>query len=205
MPCLAPRTGTFIGPGLRRPEYIVRPEVWKTPRVAARHWITRRVNPFHPRSSFARLPPGAPIPRLRRAWALLGYILIVLTIVVSLRPLPVDLATGGLDKLAHFLTYATLTLWFLQLAAAGRFGRIAMRFLVLGILIELAQGQTEYRYFSLADIAANGVGILAALVAGRAGMSSFLTWLEAVVARKTLAPATPAVDAGTAAGVQEKD
>jgi VanZ family protein len=126
---------------------------------------------------------AVPNPRLRRAWAVAGWALVSITVTLSLRPLPVSLAAGQLDKLAHILTYATLTLWFIQLAPAGRWRHIALRFLLMGALIEIAQGQTGYRYFSLADMLANGIGIAGALLAARWGLSSLLTRWEAVLAR----------------------
>lgn len=129
----------------------------------------------------------------------MGWVLVFLTIVFSLRPLPVALAVGGLDKLAHVLTYATLTLWFIQLVTAERWARIAVRFLGMGVLIELAQGQTGYRYFSFTDILANGVGIVTALLAARLGLSSVLIGCEAVLARTVLAPECPPVDSETGA------
>ena len=53
--------------------------------------------------------------RLRRFWALGGWGLIVMVIMLSLLPLP-SLKLGftpldNIDKVEHALTYATLTLW----------------------------------------------------------------------------------------------
>jgi hypothetical protein len=86
------------------------------------------MDPFSRQSSAACSGPGygAPNPRLRRAWAAIGWALVFLTIVLSLRPLPAAFAVGNLDKLMHILTYATLTLWFIQLAPAERWIRIAL-------------------------------------------------------------------------------
>ncbi|MDQ3582990.1 MAG: hypothetical protein M3495_15930, partial [Pseudomonadota bacterium] len=70
------------------------------------------MDPFNRQSSAACSGPGygAPNPRLRRAWAAIGWALVFLTIFLSLRPLP-DIfedifAAGNLDKFVHALTYA---------------------------------------------------------------------------------------------------
>jgi VanZ family protein len=122
-------------------------------------------------------------PRLRRTWAVAGWALVSLTITLSLRPLPASLAVDHLDKLAHALTYAALTLWFIQIAPAPRWVRIAIRFMCMGVLIEIAQGQTGYRQFSFVDMLANGTGIAGALLAAHCGLSTLLARWEAVLAR----------------------
>ncbi|MGH8575050.1 MAG: VanZ family protein, partial [Gammaproteobacteria bacterium] len=139
----------------------------------------------------ARSSPGygTPDPRLRRAWAVIGWALVFLTIVLSLQPSPVAFAGGNLDKLMHVLTYATLTLWFIQLAPAERWIRIALWFVGMGVAIEIAQDQTAYRYCSFADMVANATGIVTALLAARYGLSNLLTRCETMLARTVPAPA----------------
>jgi len=168
------------------------------------------MDPFNRQSSSAaRSGParvnqehGAPNPRLRRAWAAIGWALVFLTIVLSLRPLPAAFAAGNLDKLMHVLTYATLTLWFLQLAPAERWIRIALWFVGMGVAIEIAQGQTGYRYFSFTDMLANAMGIVTALLAARCGLSNLLSWCKQRVLarvyrcsspRRSIRKQTPAV------------
>ncbi|MCA1851604.1 MAG: hypothetical protein LC647_04205, partial [Beggiatoa sp.] len=147
------------------------------------------MDPFNRQSSAARSGParvnrayGAPHPRLRRAWAAIGWALVFLTIVLSLRPLPAAFAVGSLDKLVHVLTYATLTLWFIQLAPAQRWIRIALWFVGMGVAVEIVQGQMGYRYFSFADMVANATGTVTALLAARCGLSNLLIWCERVLA-----------------------
>jgi VanZ family protein len=169
------------------------------------------MDPFNRQSSAARGGParlnqehGAPNPRLRRAWAAIGWALVFLTIVLSLRPLPAAFAVGNLDKLMHVLTYATLTLWFIQLAPAERWIRIALWFVGMGVAIEIAQGQTGYRCFSFADMAANAIGIVAALLAARCGLSNLLTWCERVLARRLPMLEPPPVDSETGPAVRDE-
>ena len=193
------------------------------------------MDPFNRQSSAARSGParvnqehGAPNPRLRRAWAAIGWALVFLTIllslrplpaafaalqdalyaalleILSLRPLPAAFAAGNLDKLMHVLTYATLTLWFIQLAPAERWIRIALWFVGMGVAIEIAQGQTGYRYFSFADMVANAMGIVTALLAARCGLSNLLTWCERVLARRVPVLEPPPVDSETGPAVRDE-
>jgi VanZ family protein len=164
------------------------------------------MDPFNGQSSAARSRPGyvTPHPRLRQAWATIGWALVFLTIVLSLRPLPAAFAAGNLDKLMHVLTYATLTLWFLQLAPAERWIRIALWFVGMGVAIEIAQGQTGYRYFSFADMAANAMGIVTALLAARCGLSNLLTWCERVLVWRVPVLEPPPVDSETASAVRDE-
>jgi VanZ family protein len=169
------------------------------------------MDPFNRQSSAARSAParvnqeyGAPDPRLRRAWAAIGWALVSLTIVLSLRPLPAAFAVGSLDKLVHALTYTALTLWFIQLAPAERWIRIALWFLGMGIAIEIAQDQTGYRYFSFADMVANATGIVTALLAARCGLSNLLIWCERVLAWRVPALEPPPVDSETGPAVRDE-
>ncbi len=173
------------------------------------------MDPFNRQSSAARSGPagvnqayGAPDPRLRRAWAAIGWALVFLSIFLSLRPLPdifADIfAAGNLDKLVHVLTYATLTLWFIQLAPAERWIRIALWFVGMGVAIEIAQGQTAYRYFSFADMVANATGIVTALLAARCGLSNLLAWCERVLASRVPALEPPPVDSETGPAVRDE-
>ncbi|MGH8480411.1 MAG: VanZ family protein [Gammaproteobacteria bacterium] len=164
------------------------------------------MDPFNRQSSAARRGPGygAPDPRLRRAWAAIGWALVFLTIVLSLRPSPAAFAAGNLDKLIHVLTYATLTLWFLQLAPAERWFRIALWFVGMGVAIEIAQGRTGYRYFSFADMVANATGIVTALLAARYGLSNLLTRCETLLARTVPAPERAPVDPPAGPGVRDE-
>jgi VanZ family protein len=94
----------------------------------------------------------------RPLWLFMAWSLVALVTTLSLLP------TGQLpvadynDKLGHVAAYFALMAWFGQLyglrwqAITGVFG--------LGILIEILQGLSGYRLMSLADIAANGGGVL---------------------------------------------
>jgi VanZ family protein len=77
---------------------------------------------------------------------------------VSLMPAP---DVGVNDKVSHLLTYFILTGWFGLLAR----NRIILSWTVValiayGMIIELLQGQTVYRFAEWGDVIANSVGCI---------------------------------------------
>jgi len=82
--------------------------------------------------------------------------------VLCLLPLQQVSVPGG-DKLHHMLAYATLMLmWTLALDSATfrRQAQIAAALVLMGLLVECAQGLTAYRFFEWADVAANTAGVM---------------------------------------------
>ena len=72
---------------------------------------------------------------------------------------------GVSDKLSHLVTYFLLAGWFSLLAA----NRISLGWTVIGLiaygmLIELLQGMTSYRYPEWGDVLANAIGVLAGIL-----------------------------------------
>ncbi len=98
---------------------------------------------------------------MRKAYVALGWTWAAAIAWLSLAPsLPsVEVAYG--DKLGHLAAYGLLMFWFAQLYALTR-TRLAhgIFFVVMGIALELAQGQTGYRTFDVLDMAANALGVL---------------------------------------------
>lgn len=101
-----------------------------------------------------------PEPRLKliRAWYLLGLLMLLIVGALSLMPAP---EVGVNDKLGHVITYFVLGAWFGLLAP----NRLVLSWTVVGllgygILLELLQGMTSYRFAEWADVVANGGGIL---------------------------------------------
>lgn len=105
-------------------------------------------------------PLPNPSSRLRRAWTVVGVSMVVLVVYLSLRPQPVEPPPPGLDKFEHVLAYGTLMFWFAHLVQASR-GRLhlAVALTGLGVALECLQGALGHRLFSIADMAANGLGV----------------------------------------------
>jgi VanZ family protein len=97
--------------------------------------------------------------KLLRIWYALGLLMLVGVATVSLMPVP-DI--GVSDKFSHLLTYFLLASWFGMLAR-DRFILIwtLAGLIAYGMLLELLQGQTGYRYAEWGDVVANSIGALA--------------------------------------------
>ncbi len=94
-------------------------------------------------------------------WWGLGFGLVVFVFYQSLTPTPVELSQlQNSDKLGHFLAYFMLMSWFVQLYQRRAHLLLLLLFTLMGISIEILQGQSSYRLFELGDIAANSLGAL---------------------------------------------
>jgi VanZ family protein len=97
--------------------------------------------------------------RLIRLWYACGAAMLLAVALVSLMPAPPSI--GVSDKLSHLLTYTLLSGWFCLLARRRTVlaGSIA-GLIAYGMMIELLQGMTDYRYAEWGDVLANGAGCL---------------------------------------------
>jgi VanZ family protein len=102
--------------------------------------------------------------RLGRVWLLVGWAGVLTAVVVSLWPGGVALPVNVWDKVQHGIGYFLLTLWFAGLYPRRKYLWIALGCFALGLVIEFLQGMTATRSMEVADVAANMVGVVAALV-----------------------------------------
>ncbi len=98
----------------------------------------------------------APEHKYHGVWLALGWSMVAALVWLSLAP-PSDGMSLINDKLAHAIAYFSLMTWFGQLHAG--LARVALALLMLGALLEILQGMTGYRDMSLADLAADAIGI----------------------------------------------
>ena len=111
----------------------------------------------------------------RFIWLLTGYALVALVIYLSLTSHPVDMGMdfSDEDKLYHFIAYFTLMAWFAYPYHERKHRyKIALAFVLLGILLEYLQGFSAARYFEYGDMLANLLGVAAGFVVmliGKAG------------------------------------
>lgn len=78
------------------------------------------------------------------------------------------------DKAEHALAFFALTAWFCGLYPPQRWMSVATAFLLLGILIEVAQGTlTSTRSMDYKDVVADAAGIAAAWLLVRLGLSEW--------------------------------
>ena len=86
---------------------------------------------------------------------------------LSLTPKPpqIDLGIDFFDKISHFIAYAVMMGWFIQLYSIFRTRMsYAVGFIVMGVVIEILQGMGPARMFEYADMLANSLGVLTILV-----------------------------------------
>jgi VanZ family protein len=93
----------------------------------------------------------------RGRWLVVGWAMAGLVVWLSLKE-PGSGPELINDKLAHGLAYCALALWFGQLYRARR--SVALALITLGGLLELLQGLSGYRDMSLADLAADSLGVI---------------------------------------------
>lgn len=108
-------------------------------------------------------------------------------VVLSLIPVEVDLGEGR-DKLAHFVAYGSLTLWFGMIfpSRIAQLG-IALAFCAMGVGVEFLQGLTDYRTMEVADMVANSIGAALGWGLAQTPLKNALAWIE----RRILPPLSP--------------
>ena len=105
-----------------------------------------------------QLPSSAQPLQLIKLWLAIGVGMLVAVAVVSLIPAP---DVGVSDKISHLLTYFLLAGWFGLLARNPVIlGWTVVALIVYGMIIELLQGQTGYRFAEWGDVIANSLGCL---------------------------------------------
>jgi VanZ family protein len=99
---------------------------------------------------------ASPSLRLAALWYTLAALMLIAVAVLSLMPAP---DTGVSDKLAHLVTYFVLGGWFAVIARDRRvLGWSLIGLFAYGLLIELLQSQTGYRFAEWGDVLANASG-----------------------------------------------
>lgn len=117
-------------------------------------------------------------------WQAAGWAMIVSVLVGALLPLGVQTGMAGIDKLAHFLSFLLLTLWFNGIYRRSRYPVVALLLLGFGLAIELAQTAASQRVAELHDFVADGLGIAAGLALSLAGLGEWCTRVEAWLAAR---------------------
>jgi len=113
------------------------------------------------------------------AWLGIGLAGIVLLFYLSFTNLSVPQVAGAYgDKVNHLLAYGCLMGWFGQIyKRTVRLG-IAVVLVLVGLVIEVVQGQLGHRWFDLQDALANTLGVGGALLLLFLGADRILHWLE---------------------------
>lgn len=117
--------------------------------------------------------------KYKRLWLSIGYLMVVFVIYTSLSTSDVVLEIRLSDKLMHVLGYFGLMGWFMQIYRGKRAGfLLAAVFIAMGIGLEFLQDLGGVRYFELADMLANTLGVLIAWVLSYTPLAGILLWFE---------------------------
>ena len=100
-------------------------------------------------------------------WWTLGALLVAGVAVGSLLPGDWVPTFSIRDKALHAASYFTLMAWFSGIYRRERHWIVALLLLAFGFALDAVQGTTPTRSFEFADVAANGGGILLALILSR--------------------------------------
>ncbi|HWP00728.1 MAG TPA: hypothetical protein VNL74_08910 [Methylococcus sp.] len=115
-------------------------------------------------------------------WRTLAWVLVLVTVVLSLLPQPPTLPDIlGWDKALHTLAYLILMWWFRSVY--GGHWRWPLFLLGLGVGLELLQGLSGIRTPDLHDIIADGLGILIGAALARTPLGRVPVWLDQALAR----------------------
>jgi len=132
-------------------------------------------------SVFAKAEPDL---KLRFLWLAIGYALVMLVVFLSLTSDPVSLEMDfpNQDKFFHALAYFSLMAWFSQIYH-DRFQRnmIALVFIFMGVTLEYLQGFNPNRYFDIADMVANSVGVVLGFSLALTGAKNILVRVEGLL------------------------
>jgi len=125
--------------------------------------------------------------RHKSLWLAVGWSLVALVIVLSLVPVPSKSPVVKVnDKLLHVAAYLGLMLWFCAIYQAGPHRRrIAAMLVLMGVVLELAQGATDHRSMQWLDMTANGLGVLLGWLAARTRLSEALVFIESRLPHNT--------------------
>ena len=119
-----------------------------------------------------------------RTWYLLGVALVLAVVYTSLAPAS-DLPSVSLnDKAEHAIAYLLIAVWFGGLIERRHYRWLAVGLLVLGALIEVAQGLMSLgRTADFFDWLADGAGVVIGIGACAAGLGQWVSWIERRVRR----------------------
>jgi VanZ family protein len=119
--------------------------------------------------------------RLAPLWAVGGWVGVACALLLSLLPGGPPSPIHVWDKLQHCAGYFIMATWFTGIYPRERYGAIALRIVMFGILIEGLQSLTATRTAEIGDVLANATGVGLAVLLARAGLGGWACRLERAV------------------------
>lgn len=111
-------------------------------------------------------------------WLTFGWLLVAGVCVGSLVPGTTAPSFLLPDKLVHAGSYFLLMTWFSGVYERKRHVLLALILVALGFALDLLQNNVSTRSFSMADVLANGAGILVGFVLARFALAGWCQRLE---------------------------
>ncbi len=123
--------------------------------------------------------------RLVKVWLPLGWVAVCALIFLSLTPSPPELPKWPLaDKMAHFMAYALIMLWFGFIYKPGKeYLLLGLSLVLLGVTLEILQRASGGRSMEVLDASSNALGVFAGSLLARTRLSSALLWTERLLCR----------------------
>jgi VanZ family protein len=132
------------------------------------------------------IPAGSLLPlRFRWFWLGVGVMALMVGLSLALAPLVAPLPPISDDKTLHFLGFVLLTTWFLGIFESHVSWRIAAALAAYGVLIEVLQGFTAYRFSDPYDVLANVAGIGTGWLLSAAGLRHWCRRVETLLGAGT--------------------
>jgi len=119
------------------------------------------------------------LPRWRPFWLSVGIVLLIAVMYLAL--LPLRKIAPGLqfsDKIAHFLVFAGLMVWFAAQVRPERYIWVLLALLSYGAGMEVLQALRPYRAAEFADLIADAGGLAAGWWLCRLGLDRWPHWIE---------------------------
>jgi VanZ family protein len=121
--------------------------------------------------------------RYFRFWLAMGWLLVILSVIVSLVPNLPTFTVPYSDKIFHAGTYFLLMTWFSGIFLPSRYWAIALSLVAMGLATEFLQTVFPYRFFDPWDLAANVAGVATAWLFALAGLNSWCRVVEYKIGR----------------------
>ena len=119
------------------------------------------------------------LPRWRPFWVSVGIVLLIVVMYLAL--LPLRKIVPGLqfsDKIAHFLVFAGLMVWFAAQVRPERYIWVLLALLSYGAGMEVLQALRPHRAAEFADLIADAGGLAAGWWLCRLGLDRWPHWIE---------------------------
>lgn len=117
--------------------------------------------------------------KYKNIWLFIGYVLIAIVVYQTLTTSPVNVGFSISDKYLHTVGYFILMGWFVQIYH-GKSQRLfwLVFFIAMGIGLEFLQDLGGVRFYEVADMLANGLGVVIAWVLSMTKFSYAIYFFE---------------------------